>query len=75
MDAIERNHEEQTKQSWPSWVPVSDRDTPYRWHMITHPTSGEVALAIPEAELPLLSADEIADLETELTPDWTTEAP
>jgi hypothetical protein len=75
LDAIERNHEESCKRAWPTWIPRRMSDGPYWWAMVTHPTNGEVALRIPEAETDpeagFLDAGEIADLDNELTPDWT----
>ncbi len=77
LDAIERNHENRTARTWPRWVPQTIRDTPYHWNMQMHPSSGEVALQIPDEDADLeagwLDANEIADLDTELTPDWTPE--
>lgn len=79
-DAKARNHEAYLAQT--ANPPASLHDTLYLWHMVTHPTSGEVALLIPDASVdsvdeegnPIegnVSQEEFAALVGALTADWT----
>ena len=71
IDAKARNHEEACRRMWSKWIPQNDRDTPYWWSMTTHPTTGEVALNVGDAEN--VQESEVDSLVETLAPSWTPE--
>ncbi len=70
-DAQARNHEEACRRMWSSWQPKTDRDTPYWWASVTHPTTGQVALKVGSAES--VKEEEVGLLVETLDSTWTAE--
>jgi hypothetical protein len=71
IDAKARNHEEATRRMWSTWMPQNDHDTPYWWNMKVHPTTGECALNVGDAEQ--VQESEADQLVETLDPSWDVE--